>query len=366
MKKGMEKEKSIFNLFEKNNEKANLSKIEVENIFVLLKGFLKMGFPPLEAIKLLSENEENKKVKEVLTSIQFETLEKNRQLQSVLLAKGMINPLEHTIMTKSLSMGKSIDTILEMRKNSSKVEKAILAVFAFPLIALLVILGAIGFWGKDILDFVEFLQRMSAMTSGSAGGIKSFKLKTDELPFFLLYTTEIKYVFFAYIGVLFTIIYGYFKLYKTNTKLLYKLMPLKVYDDAPVLFQIMYNLKQTGIPASELFSEMAKNAEPAPLRAMFIDINKKIEKNRPFYTVFSQYGFPKNIVSIIEIGEKTYTIWKNLPDLIEFTKITGESKIKILKVGIGTVLKYAAQILILYVVLMSFLAVMMTATSMMG
>lgn len=339
-------------------EKAELSPAEVGTFLIILKGFLKIGFSPLEAIKTLSENEPEGKRKNVISSIEYETHEMNRPLQNVLLAKKLITPLEHTIMSKSISMISSIDTIIDMRKNGKKFEKAMLKIVAFPLIMILATMAFISFGGPGILDFINFLLKMSEMSSGMPA--------KAELPFFLENIQEIKWTFYGLILAIVGSIYMYIWYYKNDTKRIYKMFPLKVYDDAPIIFQMMYNLKKTGMPAGELFAEMIKNAEPEPLRDMFQDIQKKVEVNRPFYTVFEQYGFPKNVTSIIEVGEKTYTIWDNLPDLIEFCKVTGDNGIERVKLALGIPLKYIGQAVLIFTLLMTFLTVMMTATSMMG
>lgn len=339
-------------------DRAELTKPEMETFLIILKGFLKIGFSPLEAIKTLSENEPEGKKKNVIAGIEYETHELNRPLQNVLLSKKLISPLEHTIMSKSNSMISSIDTILDMRRNGKKFEKAMLAIIAFPLIMILATLAFISFGGPGIMDFINFLLKMSEMATGSPA-------KAD-LPFFLIYMGEIKIFFFVLIALIVGLIYTYYWNYTNDTKKIYKIFPLKVYDDAPILFQMMYNLKKTGMPAGDLFQEMIKNAEPEPLREMFQDIQKKVEQNRPFYTVFEQYGFPKNITSIIEVGEKTYTIWDNLPDLVEFCKITGDNGINRVKLGLGIPLKYGGQAVLIFTLLTTFLTVMMTATSLMG
>lgn len=339
-------------------DRPELTKQEMETFLIILKGFLKIGFSPLEAIKTLSDNEQDGKRKNVISGIEYETHEMNRPLQNVLLSKKLITPLEHTIMSKSISMISSIDTILEMRRNGKKFEKAMLGIIAFPLIMVLVTMAFVSFGGPGIMDFINFLLKMSEMASGMPA-------KAD-LPFFLIYMVEIKYAFFATIAVIIGLIYSYIWYYNNDTKKIYRMFPLKVYDDAPVLFQMMYNLKKTGMPAGDLFQEMIKNAEPVPIRDMFQDIQKKVEQNRPFYTVFEQYGFPKNVTSIIEVGEKTYTIWDNLPDLVEFCKITGDNGLFRVKMSLGVPLKYAGQAVLIFTLLTTFLTVMMTATSLMG
>lgn len=344
--------------FSFNKNKAELTKPEVETFLIILRGFLKIGFSPLEAIKTLSENEPEGRRKNVISGIEYETQEMNRPLPNVLLSKHLITPLEHTIMSKSISMVVSINTILEMRKNGKKFEKAILSIIALPIILILATLAFAAFMGPKVMEFIKTLTKISEMASGSPA--------KPDLPFFLLYPTEIKYAFFGMIILIVGAIYSYYWYYKNDTKKVYKLFPLKVYDDAPVVFQMMYNLKKTGMPAGDLFQEMIKNAEPEPLREMFQDIQKKVEQNRPFYTVFEQYGFPKNITSILEVGEKTYTIWDNLPDLIDFCKITSENGIFRVKLGLGMPLKYIGQAVLIFTLLSTFLAVMMTATSLMG
>jgi len=342
----------------KKGDGPELSKQEVETFLVILKGFLKIGFSPLEAIKTLSENEPDGNRKNVISSIEYETHEMNRPLQNVLLSKKLIVPLEHTIMTKSISMVSSIDTILDMRKNGKKFEKAMLGILALPLIMILGTMGFVAFGGPNVLDFINFLLKMSEMASGMPA--------EADLPFFLENIFEVKITFFGLLGLVFGSIYMYFWYYKNDTKKIYKIFPLKVYDDAPVIFQMMYNLKKTGMPAGELFNEMIKNAEPEPLREMFMDIQKKVESNRPFYTVFEHYGFPKNITSILEVGEKTYTIWENLPDLIEFSKMSSENGIQRIRLALGLPLKYIGQATLIFTLLTTFLTVMMTATSLMG
>ena len=94
-------------------DRPELTKAEMETFFIILKGFLKIGFSPLEDIKTLSDNEPEGKRKNVIGGIEYETHEMNRPLQNVLLSKKLITPLEHTIMSKSISMISSIDTILD-------------------------------------------------------------------------------------------------------------------------------------------------------------------------------------------------------------------------------------------------------------
>jgi hypothetical protein len=158
------------------------------------------------------------------------------------------------------------------------------------------------------------------------------------------------------IGGLIVIAIIYNITYKKAPWVIYKIFPLKVFDDAPVMFGIMYKIhKATGRNLSQISHDMQGFVEPRALKKMFQDIEDAILANKPMFIVFTEYGYPPEIVDFIEIGEMSGKLWDNMEMVVEIANNMGVAKSDAAIKAYGPIAGQLKQAIMLFVFFQLFL-----------
>jgi len=87
----------------------------------------------------------------------------------------------------------------------------------------------------------------------------------------------------------------YLYLYFNKTKLLYKMFPLKAYDDLPRYLTLMISLRNTGFTLREIMNELYQYPYPKPIAELwyYVSNNDNLGKG------FRIFHMPDDITRII-------------------------------------------------------------------
>jgi hypothetical protein len=177
-----------------------------------------------------------------------------------------------------------------------------------------------------------------------------------DIPFFLQDLQANKDFSAKLIGGLILIAIVYNVTYKKAPWVIYKIFPLKVFDDAPFMFSIMYKIhKATGRNLSQISHDMQEFVQPRALVKMFQDIEAAILANKPMFVVFTEYGYPAEIVDFIEIGELSGKLWDNMEMVVEIADNMGVAKSEALISAYGGIAGLVKQAIMLRVFFSLFL-----------
>jgi hypothetical protein len=298
---------------------AKIAPDEKKKFFITLQSYLSMGASMLKGLELMNKNEKNpkrqKQWEEKLRLIREEGLEIDEAMNEL----GYLEPLEFLILSKSTDAQAAIKDILEAGGKAGVFGKTISALFKGP-IGMLVFMSLASIGLKPKVDGV-----LAAVTAQS---VKQGKGEPEwDIPFFLQDLQANKDFSAKLIGGLILIAIVYNVTYKKAPWVIYKIFPLKVFDDAPFMFGIMYKIhKATGRNLSQISHDMQEFVQPRALVKMFQDIEAAILANKPMFIVFTEYGYPAEIVDFIEIGELSGKLWDNMEMVVEIADNMGVAK----------------------------------------
>jgi len=327
---------------------AKIPEEEKKKFFVTLQSYLSMGASMLKALELMTKNEKNPKRKkqweEKIRLIKEEGLEIDEAMNEL----GYLKPLEFLILSKSTDAKDAIKDILESGEKVGVFGKTVGALFKGP-VGMLVAMSLLSIVLKPKVDGV-----LAAVT---AQAIKQGKEEPEfDVPFFLQDLQQNKDFAMELIGGIIAIFIIYNVTYHKAPWIIYKIFPLKVFDDAPIMFGIMYKIhKATGRNLSQIAHDMQEFVEPRALAKMFQDIEDAIMANKPMFIVFTEYGFPPEIVDFIEIGEMSGKLWDNMEMVVEIANTMGVAKSEAAIKAYGPIAGQLKQAIMLTVFFMLFL-----------
>ena len=136
-------------------------------------------------------------------------------------------------------------------------------------------------------------------------------------------------VLFGILGSVF--LYKYYK--KNNLKLIYKKFKTKSYDDIPIIFTIMSNLKDSGVNGVRIMELMKEQETNKTLKKLYGEIEVEMinGKDGGIYHIFEKYYFPKDIVNLLQSAEVSKNLWERLPDIIKYATNINETRNKMLE-----------------------------------
>lgn len=294
------------------------NKISKEDSLIILRSIrslMRLGNSLFESLQLQVEIEEgkNKKILEKIVTL----IKRNKKTEVVLLQYGLIGESEKLILEKSNDTKKSIDYILTIRDISSNFNKTLNAVLFFPILSGFVGLGIAKFLlpviSAPIMELVEIARIKNGVSIEET-------LNIPPAFFYIHHPESIDLVILGYVAILvsFYLLYKFFE--KNNPSVLYKIVPLKAYDDIPYVFTLMRSLNVGGMDIYNIATVLSKSKINKGWKLLFLKIKKKIEVNQKFYKVFQDFGFPKQLSVIIKTSENSKSFWENFDNMIEYAK----------------------------------------------
>ena len=305
-----------------------------------IQSLMPLGYSILESLKIQKDIEEGTSKKIIDKAIML-VIKQNLTIEKALLQVGLITEEEKLILSYSKDTKTSIDYIVELRDLSKNFNKTILRLLIFPIIALYV--------GVIIVNTVlpimkEPVDALLEMIKISKGVDATDSLNIPEI-FFFIQNTEIYnliMIVFSILLVLSFILYFYFE--KNDPSKIYKIFPLKAYDDIPYVFILMKSLNVTGKNVYDISEDLSKSNINKGWKKLFSKVVKKIQDNKPFYEAFKDFKIPKQIYIIIKMTEIAKSFWDNLDKTITYSKKTNtDSNADILRKygSVSTIVGYA-------------------------
>lgn len=327
-----------------------LSKFQIQNILLTAKELSRSGIPFVEALQIISEEKSSgKKVRDTLLAVVNDIKVKGRKAEEVLFVHNLIGYLEFVILKYSDDIKDSLDDIIEIQSKGNMFEGMVVSIFTLPLMLVLGAMGIMYLAQPNIYEYVTFMSDMA-----QAFG-KSNMLENVSIPFYVESRETTLMVIGGIVGLVAFLILLYKYLYHRHVFLIYRLFPLKTYDDAYFLFGLMSKLSRAGVSTQNVIDEVYTYARPESLKPMLSEIKRRIENNKPFYIVMENYGFPSDITSIISTGERTENLWENINSLLQYLQNARDEKIKFYKNLLSPPFKFAGFAVVIFTFIQVFL-----------
>jgi type II secretory pathway component PulF len=299
-----------------------VNSIDSTIILSSVSNLMKLGKSLFEAIKLQEEISDGKN-KKILKLIIKQTVEKNITIELLLLKHGIISEAEKLIMLNNKDTKDSIKDILKMRRLNKNFDKTIFSLAFFPVIAVFIGLAIVKFLlpiiSKPITELITIAELKKGIKMDNA-------LDIDPAFFYIHHPEYINIVAIVFVSLLASLFFGFKYLEKKNPSILYKIIPLKSYDDIPFIFILMRALNKGGMDIYSIASTLHHSNLNLGWKRFFFRLKNNIDKNQELYTVFKNFGFPKELYIVLKASEKSKSFWDNFDEMIEYANNTNLDK----------------------------------------
>jgi type II secretory pathway component PulF len=325
----------------------NFNKIGREESTIILKSLkalMRLGNSLFESLQLQIEIEEGKN-KKVLEKIVTQIRKNNKPTEDMLFQYGLINDSEKLILENSKDTKKSVSYIIGIREISSNFNKTMQVLLFFPIISIFLGLSIAKFLLPIISAPVNELIQVAQIKKGIS------LEETMNIPpafFYIHHPESVDYVIAFTIVVIACLFFLFRYLEKNNPSLLYKIAPLKAFDDIPYIFTLMRSLNVGGMDIYSITNVLSKSKINKGWRYLFLRLKKRIEQNKKIYTVFQEFGFPKQLSVIIKTSESSKSFWDNFDDMIEYAKEVNINKNKEIRTKYSGLAKMVGYSIIVY------------------
>lgn len=304
----------------KNKLTPKESSLVLNAAIIILK--TQSGFSPLQALMFCEQTFSNKKrIRDILNKMNNDIKDGSLEVSEAFEFYGLLNSTESVKYNSSNKYAyEALKSIFDERKYSSRFEPTLVWFFVKVLIAMAVVVIAVFYFEDDIKS--ELIERYLV------NGISN---PQEALPFIVKESMNNLYILIL-ISIFFAgIVFWYKKQYKNNRKLIYKLFPLKAYDDMPIMFETMKNFFKTKKEHTAVFQEMRNLSCYSGLSKMFEDLRESsLDSDGTFYDIFEEHKFPKDICVLVQVNESGEFL-DNLDGIIEYAKEQGNEKFILFK-----------------------------------
>lgn len=332
----------------------NTNKISKSDSLVILrslKALMKLGNSLFQSLQLQIEIEDGKN-KKILERIVGQIKNHNKTTEDMMFKFGLINDSERIVLENSKDTKKAIIYIINIREISTNFNKTMFSLLFFPIVCTFIGLAIAKFIlpviSAPVNDLVQIAQIKKGIELQETLGIPSWF-------FYIHYPESIDYItiIVAFFIVFLFVSYKYLEI--NNPSVLYKIAYLKAYDDIPYIFTLMRSLNVGGMDIYSIANKLYKSKINKGWRILFLRIKKRIEQNKMIYTVFQEFGFPKQLSVIIKTSESSKSFWENFDDMIEYTKEVNVDKNKEIRDKYSGLSKMVGYSIVLYFLLGIFL-----------
>jgi hypothetical protein len=326
--------------------------INIELSNSILRSFvslIKVGNSLPSALNILIQVE-NGKSKKILERVYYNIIELDLTIGKSFEKEGLISSSEVFVIDNSTSGLESVESILSIRNFSGSFEKTILKLFAFPSIAVVIGLLIAYFAQPTFSDMITSLVEQVKVTKGIDVSGQS------ELMWYLKDRDSTKILLLIYVLFISSIISLYFYYLKYNPKIIYKLLPLKAYDDVPYILMLIYNLQKAGLDQVRVYKLLKESSPKIGWVKLFDGLEKEAVAGKMIYTVFEKYAFPRDVTIVLKSAEISRTFWDNMKALIAYVHDTNNSKHKTILSMFGGFSSVLGFMIILYFVSGLFMA----------
>lgn len=260
------------------------------------------------------------------------------EVEDAFLKFGIITEDEYLIFSRSNSLKEAIKMVLEFRKEGSvfpKVATKIIAPIIASILLSLIVLRLLG--NFLVVFFKEELLPIMKVKSG-------FAPKVD-FPYLMENTMAANLAIVGTILLIISIFMTYKHIYNNNPQIIYKIFPMKFYDDFLKYFSIADKMHQVSAVSDEIFEYLASHVKPVGLRAMF----KEMYENGSEYSLsLEKFNAPARLVSIIRRKEDNSTLWDDMEGhILNYARKTRDSRAEFVQKYIAGMIVYLSFIIFL-------------------
>jgi len=300
----------MFEIKKKINSQDSLTMIKS------IRALMALGNSLFEAVKLQEEIEVGKNAK-ILHTIIYLIENKNQSIEKLFLQYNIVNNSEYLILAHSKETKESLENIIKIRSVSKNFNKTVVTLMMFPLVAFFVGLGI----GKYLLPAISKpVNDLIAVAKIKKGVDIDRAMNIPDVFFYIHHPEYINYIFFVSVVIIVALFVTYKNLEKNNPSLLYKILPLKSYDDIPFIFILMRSLNKGGLDLYTIATILQNSNIDRGWRLFFLRLKIQIEKNGEIHPVFQAFGFPRQIYIIIKTSEKSKSLWESFDNMIKYSQ----------------------------------------------
>lgn len=328
----------------------NSNKINKSDSLVILRSLralMKLGNSLFRSLELQIDIEDGKN-KKILEKLINQVKNHNKPTVDMMYKLGLINDDEKVILENNKDSKEAIIYIVNIREISSNFNKTMFSLLLFPIMSIFIGLGIAKFILPLISSPVKELIQIAQIKKGIE---LEETLNIPNIFFYIHYPDSIDYITIIFSIFLFSIFAFYKYLEVNNPSVIYKIVSLKAFDDIPYIFILMKSLNAGGMDIYSISDKLYKSKINKGWKILFLRVKKRIEQNQMFYTVFKEFGFPKQLSVILKTAEKSKSFWDNFDDLIVYAKEVNIDKNKEVRERYSGVSKMLGYLIILYFLL---------------
>jgi len=331
------------------NNKKVLNQDISSGILRSFESLIKVGNSLPSALEVLVQVESGK-IKKILERVYTNITRFDMSIGKSLEKEGIIKDTEVFVIDRSTSALEAIKSILSIRELNGNFEKTVMSLFAFPVIAVLIGLTIAFIAQPTFHGMVYSLVDQVQVTKGIDVSDQT------ELMWYLEDRSTTLLVLELYLVFIISSISLYFYYLKYNPEIIYRIFPLKAYDDVPYILMLIYNLQKVGLDQVRVYRILKESSPKGGWTKLFDGLEKEAVAGRYIYSVFQRYNFPKDVTMVLKSAEVSKTFWDNMEALIEYVQSTNSSKHKSLKSIFGGFSSVTGFLIILYFVSGLFMA----------
>lgn len=329
--------------------KKKLSLDVSSGILRSFESLIKVGNSLPSAIDILIQVEKGKN-KKILEKVHYSITKLDLSVGKSLEKEGIISDNEVFVIDKSTNALEAVKSILTIREFSGNFEKSMMKLFAFPVIAVVIGLLIAYLAQPTFNGMVVSLTEQVQLTKGI-----DVSNETD-LMWYLQRRDITLYLLIGYIALIASLLSGYFYYLRYKPEFIYKIFPLKAYDEVPYILMLIYNLQKVGLDQVRVFNILKDSSPRVGWIRLFDWLEKEAIAGRMIYVVFEKYHFPKDVILVLKSAEVSRTFWDNMAPLIGYVQDTNAVKHKTLTAMFGGTSTVVGFLIILYFVAGLFMA----------
>lgn len=328
--------------------KKRLPKEVSSGILRSFESLIKVGNSLPSALDVLIQVEKGKN-KKILEKVHYNITKLDMSVGKALEKEGVIADSEVFVIDKSTSALEAVKSILAIREFSGNFEKTIIKIFAFPTIAVVIGLLIAYMAQPTFNDMIVSLVDQVKVTKGID--------VSDEanLMWYLQRRDVTLYALIGYISFVISLLSLYFYYLRYKPEVIYRIFPLKAYDDVPFILMLIHNLQKVGLDQVRVFSILKDSSPRVGWIKLFDGLEREAVSGRMIHIVFERYYFPKDVTLVLKSAEVSRTFWDNMSALINYVKETNSAKHKFLS-SFGGISSVVGFLIILYFVAGLFMA----------
>ena len=313
---------------------------QLEFLYTLASS-LTLGHPPHVTFKMLAESSSGE-LKKLFQKAYILSTKKKLHIDEVLFKIEIITPLEKAMIASSKERLKNvIENIIKLRKVSGQFSgifvSNLLKLYLANLIGMLGVYFAYPTMADIVNTLIQTAKYRGIIVDGNIAPVFWFINHREIVP---VVATIISIIFFSILIV-------YFILKKTKPDIIYKVSKTAAYDDMPIIFYYLENLKSGGMTLLQVVQTLEKNL-PIGYKRLFRGMVKAIKNHEKIWKKFQMYNLPAELVIFIKYSEESQNFWEQLSNVIAFIEDRNKKLINKIQTTVSPLITYLSFGMLIY------------------